>query len=60
MLCVTPKAENSVTEKKRLIPHLLLLHTNTPSNYYHNIKFNIYYKKKFRLQFIWTFNLNIC
>lgn len=61
MLCVTPKAYYSVTEQKRLIPHLPLLHSNTPSAYYHNIEFNIYnLKENYQLQFIWNLNFNIC
>lgn len=31
MFCITHTADNSVTEQKRLIPHLLLLYSNTPS-----------------------------
>lgn len=42
MLCFTHKADNSVTEQKRIIPHLLLLHSNTRSANSHSIKFNIY------------------
>lgn len=61
MLCVTHKADNSVTEQKRLIPYLLLLHSNTPSTYYHNFKINIYnFFFNYQLQFILTFKLNIC
>lgn len=57
MLCVTHKADNSATEQKRLIPHLLLLHSNTPSAYYHNIKFNIYNLKKLSITVYLEFQL---
>lgn len=54
MLCVTHKADNSATEQKILIPHLLLLHSNTP---YHNIKFNIYNLKKLSITVYLDFQL---